>query len=352
MDVRREVDDLLASEHPSLRWKVRTGVLGEDGESRSVRRLREEIRASQQARGLLEGHAARRPSAYAKWYGAHWVLQSLADLGYPEGADELAPLRDQVLGTWLATRYLREYVDIGAPKDRYRAAVPVAAGRARRCASQQGGALLAIVRLGIDDGRAARLAERLLHWQWPDGGWNCDRRPEVTASSLHETVLPMRALAAWAAVSGDGASRRAATSSAEVLLRRSVVFRRSDPSRLVRTSWGELRYPAYWHHGLLSGLVALAGAGGVGDARCAPALDLLERKRLPGGGWPAEGRWHRDPAGPVRPSGEHVGWGGASRTRPNQWVTADALAVLSAAGRLDTMSRDASVPPVPRAAGD
>ena len=250
------------------------------------------------------------------------------------------PLRDQVLGTWLATRYLREYVDIGSPKDRYRAAVPVAAGRARRCASQQGGALLAIVRLGIDDGRAARLAERLLHWQWPDGGWNCDRRPEVTASSLHETVLPMRALAAWAAVSGDGASRGAATSAAEVLLRRSVVFRRSDPSRLVRTSWGELRYPAYWHHGLLSGLVALAGAGGVGDTRCAPALDLLERKRLPGGGWPAEGRWHRDPAGPVRPSGEHVGWGGASRTRPNEWVTTDALAVLSAAGRLDTMSRD------------
>ena len=103
MDVRREVDDLLASEHPSLRWKVRTGVLGEDTGSRSVRRLREEIRSSRQVRGLLEGHATRRPSAYAKWYGAHWVLQSLADLGYPEGADELVPLRDQVLGTWLAS---------------------------------------------------------------------------------------------------------------------------------------------------------------------------------------------------------------------------------------------------------
>jgi hypothetical protein len=344
VDARREVDELLASGPPSVRWKVRTGVLAEDPASRSLRRLREEIRSSDQARGLLEGHAARRPGPYAKWYGAHWVLLSLADLGYPEGADELVPLRDRVLGTWLASRYLMEYVDTGAPKDRYRAAVPVADGRARRCASQQGGALLAVVRLGLDDGRAARLAERLLHWQWPDGGWNCDRRVEVETSSVHETALPLRALAAWAASSGDAEARAGADAAAEVLLRRGVVFRRSDPTRLVRKSWGELRYPAYWHHGLLSGLVALADAGVVGDDRCARALELLQSKRLPGGGWPAEGRWHHDPADAERSGGEHVGWGGASRTRPNQWVTADALTVLSAAGRLDGISKGSGRP--------
>ena len=285
MDVRREVDDLLASEHPSLRWKVRTGVLGEDAESRSVRRLREEIRASQQARGLLEGHAARRPSAYAKWYGAHWVLQSLADLGYPEGADELVPLRDQVLGTWLATRYLREYVDIGAPKDRYRAAVPVAGWPAH------------------DGARHSRVVPcwRSSGWASTTDGLPGSRNGCCTGSgrtaggtaTVARRSRPRRCTKRSCRCGRSRHGRRSAatalhegppTSAAEVLLRRSVVFRRSDPARLVRTSWGELRYPAYWHHGLLSGLVALAGAGGIGDARCAPALDLLERKRLPGGG--------------------------------------------------------------------
>ena len=49
-----------------------------------------------------------------------------------------------------------------------------------------------------------------------------------------------------------------------------------------------------------------------------------------------------DPAS--RSGGEHVRWGGASRTRPNQWVTADALTVLSAAGRLDGISKGSGRP--------
>jgi hypothetical protein len=313
VDVRREVDELLASEQPSIRWRVRTKVLAEDPDSRPIVRLREEVRGCAQVRRLLEGHAARRPGVYAKWYGAHWVLLSLGDLGYPEGDEALVSLRDAVLANWLSVRYRRDYTDTGTAADRYRAAVPVADGRARRCASQQGGALLAVTLLGLDDGRGARLAERLLHWQWPDGGWNCDRRPEVTSSSLHETGLPMRGLSVHAAVTGNAAARAGADRAAEVLLRRGVVFRRSEPTKLVLPSWGELRYPPYWHHGLLAGLVGLAELGLVGDSRCTAALDLLESKRLPDGGWPAEGRWYHDPTTSVRTSGEHVGWGRTSR---------------------------------------
>ena len=189
MDVSEEVADLLSSDEPSLRWKVRTQVLGEDGASRVARRLRAEVRRSARVKRLLDGVQDLPVGAYTKWRGAHWVLLSLADLGYPEGDERLLPLRDQVLDTWLATRYLREYEDTGRPSDRYRAAVPVSRGRHRRCASQHGGALLAVVRLGIDDGRAARLAGLLRHWQWPDGGWNCDRRAEARSYSVHETLL-------------------------------------------------------------------------------------------------------------------------------------------------------------------
>jgi len=335
VDVSGEVAELLRSDEPSLRWKVRTQVLGEGGDSRVVRRLREEVRRSPRVQRLLDGVQGLPVGAYAKWRGAHWVLLSLADLGHPEGDERLLPLRDQVLGTWLATRYLREYEDTGRPADRYRAAVPVSRGRHRRCASQHGGALLAVVRLGLDDGRAARLAELLQHWQWPDGGWNCDRRPEARSSSVHETLLPMRGLHAYGSQAGDQPTAEAARRAAEVLLTRRVVYRRSDPARLGNPGWAELRYPAYWHHGLLAGLAGLAETGHVRDDRCTDALDLLAGKRLVGGGWPAEGRWYRTPAGTARSNADLVEWGSASRHRPNQWVTAAALAVLSAAGRLD-----------------
>ena len=340
MDVSGEVAGLLRSDEPSLRWKVRTRVLGDDGSSPAVRRLREEVRRSPRVQRLLDGVEGLPVGAYTKWRGAHWVLLALAELGYPEGDERLLPLRDQVLDTWLATRYLREYEDTGRPADRYRAAVPVSRGRARRCASQHGGALLAVVRLGLDDGRAARLAGLLLRWQWPDGGWNCDRRPEARSSSVHETLLTMRGLHAFASAADDLPAAEAADRAAQVFLSRRVVYRRSDPARLGHARWSDLRYPAYWHHGLLAGLSGLAETGHVQDDRCADALDLLAGKRLDGGGWPAEGRWYHAPGATAKPGADLVEWGESSRHRTNPWVTAEALAVLAAAGLLDDVGTD------------
>ena len=64
------VGRLLASDEPSVRWKVRTHVLREELGSRPMRRLREEIRVSPRVRRLLEGHDALRPGTYSKWQGA------------------------------------------------------------------------------------------------------------------------------------------------------------------------------------------------------------------------------------------------------------------------------------------
>ena len=242
---------LLDSDEPSVRWRVRAEVLGEDESARPMRALRREIAESPRVQRLLDGVESLGVAAYSKWQGAHWVLISLAELAHPGDDERMVPLRDQVLGTWLATRYLREFEDSGrSSADRYRAAVPVSQGRFRRCGSQQGGALFAVVRLGLDDGRAAQLVERLLHWQWPDGGWNCDRRPEAQSSSVHETLLPMRGLNAFAKGTGDAAAGTGARRAADVFLSRGVVHRRSAPTQLGRSNWGELRYPAYWHHGL------------------------------------------------------------------------------------------------------
>lgn len=325
------LDALLDSAEPSVRWKVRVHVLGEDPGSRPIRRLQREIRQSPRARRLLEGHAEQRPDTYAKWQGGHWVLAALADLGYPGGDEDLLPLRDEVLDTWLAERYFREFEAASTASASKRDAVPVVQGRHRRCASQQGSALLSVVRLGLDDGRAGQLVERLLHWQWPDGGWNCDRKPDAALSSVYETLLPMRGLAAFGAENDDLAARAAARRAAEVLLERRVVFHRST-DRLIHRDWAKLHYPVYWHYDVLAALTGLAEAGVVQDERCHDALDLLERARLADGGWPAQGRYYRGVGGAGRQR-DHADWGGVAARRMNEWVTADTLAVLRAAGR-------------------
>jgi hypothetical protein len=93
-----------------------------------------------------------------------------------------------------------------------------------------------------------------------------------------------------------------------------------------------LHYPCYWRYDILFGLKVMAEGGFISDPRCADALDLLESKRIPDGGWPAEERFYavtKDLSG----RGETVSWGGASKTRMNEWVTADALFALRVAGR-------------------
>jgi hypothetical protein len=256
------IETLLASHEPSVRWKVLVRVLGEDQSSSRITAIQQEVRSSPRVRALLSGRDAdgrlnRGANVYAKWQGAHWVLTTLADLGYPSGDALLAPIGDQVLEFWLQDGFFSEFeADTKARAYRQRG-VPVMRGRHRRCASQQGNALYFSTQLGIGQEYAERLVERLLHWQWPDGGWNC-----------------------------------------------------------------------------LTGLKALAEVGLIQDPRCSDALDLLERKELPGGGWPAERRFYNKVTSQVELHADYVDWGGASRTRMNEWVTADALYVLRGAGRL------------------
>jgi NADPH-dependent FMN reductase len=200
------VDALLTSEEPSIRWKVRTRVLDDDPESRAIVRLRDEIRRSPRVRTLLEHVAG---ASYRKWSGGHWVLITLADIGYPPGDPNIDALAERVMQTWLAPRYYAEFDTRTAPYKEE--AVPLMNGRYRRCGSQHGGALLAAITLDVQAAATDRLVERLLHWQWPDGGWNCSRNLSAASSSVYETLLPMRGLAAYATAHGDPTAGRRAT---------------------------------------------------------------------------------------------------------------------------------------------
>ena len=326
------VDALLTSAEPSIRWKVRTRVLDEAPDDPGVIALREEIRSSERVRRLLAPCLSpERPATYAKWQGAHWVLAALADLGYPPGDAALHPLREQLLDTWLDETYFVEFEAFTKSAAYRRRGVPVMHGRYRRCASQHGNALRVLVALGLTDDRCGALVEPLLLWQWPDGGWNCDKNPAADTSSFCETLLPMRGLAAFSATEASADAGAAARRAAEVLLVRRLAYR-INTGELMHPEFAKLHYPLYWHYDVLGGLTGLAELGLLSDERCIDALDLLESLRL-ADGWPAHTRYYQVSTN-IALHHDYVDWGGASARRANPWVTADALAVLRAAGRL------------------
>jgi hypothetical protein len=332
------IDALLKSAEPSIRFKVLVNVLGEDPDSKKVRSLRNEIRNSPRVKALLhdvgrDGRLIRPGHPYAKWQGAHWVLAALADLGYPSGDRALHPMRDQVLDAWLREHFYQEF-DVDSKAHVYgKRGVPRMNGRYRRCGSQQGNALYSIHRLGIANPRCDQLAERLLHWQWPDGGWNCDKEPSADTSSFMETLLPMLGFFVHAEATGDKRARAGALRAAEVFLTRRLYKRRSD-GRIIHPEFTRLHYPLYWHYDFLGGLKAMVRMNLISDKRCNDALDALESKRLPDGGWPAEQRYYKKVSREVSLGTDYVDWGGTGARRMNEWVTADALAVLRAAGRV------------------
>ncbi len=315
------VEKLLASAEPAVRYQALVRILGADPSSPDAANARRQVVSSPRVAALLAerdagGRIPGRP--YAKWGGAHWVLVALAELGYPPGDESLIQLREQELEWLFSAKHAQRIQTVD--------------GRVRRCTSQEGNALYALLTLGLADERCDELAARLARWQWPDGGWNCDLRPEAIHSSFMETLIPLRALALHGRVTGNQTSLAAAARAAEPFLTRGL-FRRRGDGGVIDPHFLLLHYPCYWHYDILFGLKVLAEAGFAGDARCREALDLLRAKRLPGGGYPAEARYYQSrdrSASGYSPAD----WGVTGTTRMNEWVTLDTLYVMRVAGSL------------------
>ncbi len=320
------VSQLLSSPNPTVVYRVRRALLDEDRASPSMCAMQEKIRTSPMAQGLL-GHRLADGTipihAYGKWQGPHWTLYSLAEIAYPPGDESLLPLFEQSYRWLISEKFLKFPSTVIYPGQE---------DRVRRCGSQEGTAIFYALKLGFADGRTQQLVERLLRFQWPDGGWNCDKRKDAHMSSLLETVYPLRALALYGRMTGDAKSTAAARRAAEVLLERRLYRRRRDET-IIDPNFTRIVFPYYAHYSFFFALLVLAEAGLVGDERCQEALDLLESKRLPGGGFPLENRIYTL-SQETRPRGSNVDWGPAGQTRRNDFVTADALYVLKQAGRL------------------
>jgi hypothetical protein len=334
------IDTLLKSAEPSIRYKIRVNILDEDPDSRGIKLLGQEIKKSARVQTLLKGvdesgKISDPPSIYKKWCGAHWVLLHLAELGFPGRDKSLHPIRDQVYDNWLSERYMNTVIEKNPDqyKRHYPNGVPIIEGKARRCASQQALALWSTIKLGIANERTPLLAELLLKWQWPDGGWNCDRRPEAKISSFYETILPLRALSLYGNTYKDKECLKVAKKASEIFLKRSL-FRKLSTGEIINDEFLRLHYPAYFEYDILAILKVLAECGFTKDKRVNESLDILQSKQLPEGGFPVENNYYRISAVRNQIRVEPISWGTRKKNQMNEWVTADALFVLKKFGRI------------------
>jgi hypothetical protein len=320
-------DSLCAHENPVVAYRARRLLNGESESSRALRGLRQAIGSSEMAKRLLLALNGERLNPYRKWQGPHWTLYSLAEIGFPAGDERLLPLRQRVMDWMFAPAFLKPPSTVFFP-DQPR--------RPRRCASMEGNAIWSQLILGIvDDEHVPLLVDRLIAFQWPDGGWNCDKRPGAKSSSVQETLVPLRSLACWYRATADTRAHRAAKRAAEFLLARRLLWRKRDGA-LIDPEWGgpvdKIHYPIRFYD-VLSALLVMAELGMVRDPRCRDALDLLERKRLADGSFPVE--WTNvTKADRIRTRGTYADWGMLHKRRGNALVTVDALYVLREAGRV------------------
>jgi hypothetical protein len=301
---------LLAAADPAVRNLARVDLLAEPFDPNALLQ-------SPRVRILLTAPIRGHPYGN-KWKGAHWRLVSLIELGVTR-APEVRPLVDQVL-SWIA-----------APRPRV-----VVEGHERRHASMEGNVLAVCSRLGLaGDPRVRLIKDLIVQSQWPDGGWNCDRRPKTVHSSFHESLATLWGLIEYTHATADPEAAAAAAKAADFFLRHRL-FRSERTGRIADAEWLKLHFPPYWHYDVLQALLILSRLGMVDDPRCADALDLLEAKRCPDGTWEPGGRryWRRE--GPERVNGDLADWGSNG---PNEMLTLNALRVLKAAGRMPRRPR-------------
>ena len=309
------------SEDPSIRYIFMVEVLGKDEETPEVKVARQAIVTSPNVVQML---AARNSDgtfpwhAYSKWRGAFWTLLQLVDLGYPPGDKSLLPLMEQNYAWLLDADRLKRIPEIN--------------GKFRRCALQEASVVLTAIKLELMDDRVHQLVDLLLKWQWPDGGWNCDKNPNASHSSFYESWLPLSAMHAYAQKFQDDRARQAAARAAEIFLSRNL-YKRKEDGTIMYKGFTQLAFPPYWHYDILAGLRVMAEIGKLNDPRCKDALDLLSSKQLPDGGFAAEAKYYQVTNREV--SGfSPVKWGPVGKTKSNDHVSVRALGVLKKAGRL------------------
>ena len=304
------LDWLLDSDEPGIVFQAKRDLLAETDPPEAAHVL-----DGPRVRTLLAGQRADGGfgvNVYGKWGGAHWRLVSLVELGVPAGEPRCVAAAETVLA-WLTG-------------EGHRKRIPTIDGLVRRCGSQEGNALAVCCRLGLaEDPRVRLLAESLVEWQWPDGGWNCDKNATGYRSSFNESPAADVGLARVLGRDRRGVGAGGGPPHGGALPRAphlpGACDRRADPS-VVRdaplSAFLALRLPPGAARPLAHGDRRRPARPGC--RRASGGAPPPGRPLAPGG------RWWRPP-GSKGANVEVVDWGSG----PNELLTLNALRVLHAA---------------------
>jgi hypothetical protein len=306
-----------SSESPIIRYKTQVYVHGRDPNSKPMRSLRDDIADSDIAKGLRADLEMSDPGERAGLNTIYLAIRYLADIDYPPGDASLEPYRDQVY-EWLR-RLEQQYDGPLFIRDKYRVH-----------GSFHGNAIYASVVLGLVNDETEALCENLLRYQWPGGGWNCNKKPNTKGPTIVHTAFGMRGLVSYQSVKRSEAIAGAIYDSAQMLLARQVYLKRSNGEPL-RPVYTKLSYPYPRLYDFMAGLHILTRAGYIADPRCERALDLLESKFVDGEGWPTERKlFHHNPS---KEGFTNARWEDARIGAASEHLTVDALEILRAARR-------------------
>jgi len=300
---RAAIDWLLSSTEPGVRFLTRRDLVGESPSSPAMAALSKRIHRGPKASALL---AFENVDFYTRWRGAHWRLISLVELGLPATNKPAQATCSDVVDIWV--RRLQRFP------------ARVVNGRVRRHASMEGHALVVASSLGMaKDERVALLAESLLAWQWPDGGWNCDSKA-THRSSFHESLVPTWGLLEYYRQTKEPRCLEAVTRAAELFLEHHL-WRTTKTMQPIHRDFGQLHWPAYWRYDFLQAMRVLEPLGVLSDPRCDDAFELLVSKRKADGRWGADKHWWFPPGSKARARFEAVDWEIVS----DQMITLNAL---------------------------
>ena len=300
------VIDWLLDADPAIRWQVMRDLTDEPAD----------VVAAERSRVATEGWGARLLGLQApdgRWDGRPWsqdytdtfhALELLRQFGLDPDSEAaqraIALVREQV--TWRDPDFETPWAE-----NRF------FEGEVEPCIN--GNAVATGSYFGVD---MTPLVERLLGEQLPDGGWNCEVERGATVSSFGTTINVLEGLLEHERRAGGSARVGEARHRGEAYMLERRLFRRKSTGEVIDPDWLRFSFPTWWHYDVLRGLDYLRDAEVEPDERVAEAIEVVERRRDPGGRWPLQNAY---------PGETHVQMEGAEGT-PSRWNTLRAMRVL------------------------
>jgi hypothetical protein len=182
----------------------------------------------------------------------------------------------------------------------------------------------------FEDERLEHIAAHLARQQMADGGWNCESYRGATHGSFHTTLSVLEGLEEYMRFRGEAAKGgelinmidRAQEKGREFLLMHHL-FRSHRTGEVVDERMLRFPFPPRWRYDVLRALdyfraASIREAEALRDERLFEAIEVIKKKQLPDGRWPA----HAGMSGRIYFELENAG-------QPGRWSTLRALRVLN-----------------------